>query len=139
MLMISALFVSCSKGSDSNELPSNIVNPSFDVEQLYGTWKMDKASTDDVTYIDFDTFAKVKYGYSGSTTATFNKGTTYSGSGLFGNGSGTYDVNRNVITTYIDGKILYMYKVISLSNGQCKLIMSDTKSTTVLYFKCVKQ
>jgi hypothetical protein len=144
MILVAALLVacvsSCSKSDDDNSSePSFVTNPTFNMNDLYGTWKIEKISANGYDYYDFDSFVKETYGYTKSTTATFNKNGSYEGYGYFGNGSGTYDVSGDLITTYIGGSVYYRYKVISESSSTCKLLMSDTKSSKELYLICNKK
>ena len=144
VILVAALTVaivsSCSKSDDENSSePSFVTNPTFNMNDLYGTWKIEKISINGSDYYEFDSFVSETYGYTKSTTATFNKNGSYEGYGYFGNGSGTYDVSGDLITTYIDGSVYYRYKVISENSSTCKLLMSDTKSSKELYLICNKK
>lgn len=144
IILVAALMVACvsscsSSDDDSSSNPSFVTNPTFNMNDLYGTWKIEKISANGSDYYDFDSFVKETYGYSKSTTATFNKNGSYQGNGYFGDGSGNYDVSADLITTYINGSVYYRYKVISENSSTCKLLMSDTKSSKELYLICNKE
>lgn len=115
----SIAFVSCSE--DKDEPTTN---------DIVGTWKLTEISTDNSTYIAWP--------YQ-TTTATFNSNGTYSGTGYFGNGSGTWKQKGKTITTYIDGQEYFKYDVISLSASTCTLKMSATGTTATIYIKCIKK
>jgi heat shock protein HslJ len=144
--LIGLCVASCSSSSDNENAvdettqKSFITNPSFNVSYLFGTWKIDKASADGgKSFVEFDEFVKSKYGFTKSTTATFKRDGTYSGSGYFGDGTGNYTINQNTITTYIGGVEYYSYRVISYSEKTCDLQISSKSSTAVLVLRCVKQ
>lgn len=65
-------------------------------------------------------------------------GNTYSGSGYFGNGSGTYKAEGDMIYTYIDGEELYRYKVHSISNGIAEVSMGVAGDNITLEIKLQK-
>jgi hypothetical protein len=66
-------------------------------------------------------------------------GNTYSGSGYFGNGSGTYKAEGDMIYTYIDGEELYRYKVHSISNGIAEVSMGVAGDNITLEIKLQKK
>ena len=55
---------------------------------------------------------------------------------MYGNGSGTYTVKGNTITTYVNGEVYIVYTLISLKDDVAELKL-DT-GETVLWIKCVK-
>lgn len=99
------------------------------MESLYGTWNISENKVLESTpYYPWE-FAK--------TSATFNSDGTYKGKGVYGNGSGTYTVNGNTITTYVDDEVYIVYTLISLKDDVAELKL-DT-GETVLWIKCVKE
>ena len=116
-------FASCSSDDDENDF-------NYPKESLYGTWKMSEVKmSESGSYIKWPMTA---------TTATFKSDGTYSGSGYFGNGSGTYIAKGNTITTYINDKVYIVYTVLSLSGSTAELKMTNPNSNEVLWIKCVK-
>ena len=114
---------SCS--SDKDEESFN-----YPMESLYGTWKISEyKTTESGSYTSW----QLK-----TTTATFNSNGTYSGSGYFGNGSGTYTTKGNTLTTYVNGNVYIVYTVLSLSGSTAELKMTQPGSSDVLWVKCVK-
>lgn len=125
-LLCTLLFIGCSKDDDPKF--------NYDLNTLYGKWKITHLYVTD-GYIDVST-------YPGNTIvpatyATFKADGTYSGSGYFGNGSGTYKAVGNAVTCYIEGKEYARYDVITLSGNNCELTMSMGSSSTKI--KCQKQ
>ncbi len=114
-------FSSCSKDNEytpSGEIATNIV----------GTWEIEQYNTGE--------------GYHNwllkTTKATFNKNGTYSGSGYFGNGTGTYKIKGSTITCYVEGEKFLIYKVISLEGAKATLSVTDAEDTDTLLIKCTK-
>lgn len=115
---------SCSKDDDGDDF-------NYPLESLYGTWKISQVKMSEFgTYISWPMRA---------TTATFNNDGTYSGSGYFGNGTGTYTAKGNTITTYVNGKIYIVYTVISLNGNTAELKMPQPDSGDYIWIKCVKR
>lgn len=125
MVMILSLgFVSCSSDDDDDDF-------NFSKESLYGTWRMSEVKmSENGTYIDWPMRA---------TSATFNSDGTYSGSGYFGNGSGTYTAKGNTITTFVSGQVYIVYTVLSLNGSTAELKMTMPGSDETLWIKCVKR
>lgn len=71
-------------------------------------------------------------------SVVFYENGTYSGSGYFGNGSGTYKAEGDMIYTYIDGEELYRYKVHSISNGIAEVSMGVAGDNITLEIKLQK-
>lgn len=119
MAFVLPMLASCSK-DDDNDLVT--------VSDIVGTWKLVQYSNTNGNYMawPFQT-----------TTATFNANGTYSGSGYFGNGDGTWRQSGNIITTYIEGQEYIKYEVIELSKNSCTLKMYATSDSS-LYIKCTK-
>ena len=114
---------SCSKDDDGDDF-------NYPKENLYGTWKISEVKmSESGTYISWP----MK-----TTTATFNSDGTYSGSGYFGNGSGTYVAKGNTITTYVNGNVYIVYTVLSLNGSTTELKMAQTGSDEYIWIKCVK-
>ncbi len=115
---------SCSSEDDDDDF-------NYPLKTLYGTWKMSEVKlSENGSYIDWPMKA---------TTATFNSDGTYSGSGYFGNGSGTYTAKGNTITTYVSGEVYIVYTVLSLSGSIAELKMTTHGSGETLWIKCVKR
>ena len=127
LMMVAVLSVgmsSCSKDDDGDDF-------NYPKESLYGTWKISEVKmSESGSYISWP----MK-----TTTATFNSDGTYSGSGYFGNGSGTYTAKDNTITTYVSGKVYIVYTVLSLNGSTSELKMNQSGSDEVLWIKCVKR
>lgn len=116
-------FVSCSSDDDDDF--------DYSKEKLYGTWKMSEVKmSENGSYIAWP----MK-----TTTATFNSDGTYSGSGYFGNGTGTYTAKGNKITTFVGGEVYIVYTILSLSGSTAELKMNMPGSTETLWIKCVKR
>lgn len=126
-LMVAVLsvgFASCSSDDDDDDF-------NYPKESLYGTWKMSEVKmSENDSYISWP----MK-----TTTATFNSDGTYSGSGYFGNGSGTYTAKGNTITTYVSGQVYIVYNVLSLSGSTAELKMTMPGSDEIIWIKCVKR
>ena len=85
-------FIGCSD-DDEKKIPDEMKN-------IYGTWVLNQVDTGNGDgYVDWP----MK-----ETSATFNEDGTYSGSGYFGNGSGTYILEGSTLSVLL--------KVKSLSN-----------------------
>jgi len=122
--ILSVGFASCSSDDDDDDF-------NYPKESLYGTWKMSEVKmSENDSYISWPMKA---------TTATFNSDGTYSGSGYFGNGSGTYTAKGNTITTYVSDKVYIVYTVLSLSGSTAELKMTMPNSDKTLWIKCVKR
>ena len=118
LLATTLAFTACS--SDDKDEPS--------LNDIVGTWKLSKISTNDgESFMDWP-FA--------ATTASFNSDGTYSGRGYFGTGSGTWKQKGKTIITYVDGEEYIRYEVKELSSSACTLIMKmDGES---VWIKCIK-
>lgn len=106
----------------------------YDLNLLYGKWRVTEINASG-GWIDVTT-------YPGNsemepTYATFNSNGTYSGSGAFGSGAGTYSAVGSTVITYIEGKEFMRYEVISLTSSRCELMMKEGK--TSLRMRCQKQ
>ena len=117
--IVSLSFASCSDDDADSPYVSDIV----------GTWKLTEVKTSaSGSYISWPFQA---------TYASFNSDGTYYGSGYFGNGSGTWNLKGNTVTTYVDGELFFTYEIISVSGSNAELKMSmDGES---IWIKCKKQ
>lgn len=106
----------------------------FDIENLYGTWQ-GIAIQSNGEWIDITQPPHTNLAFS----VVFYENGTYSGSGYFGNGSGTYKAEGDMIYTYIDGEELYRYKVHSISNGIAEVSMGIAGDNTTLEIKLQKK
>jgi len=104
-------FTSCS--SDDEEEGFN-----YPMENLYGTWEGTEIKTDEAT-IDLTNWLWYEYDFS----ITFNSDGTYRGKGYFGNGTGTYKAQGDMIYTYVSGTEYARYKVLSFDGSNATLIM----------------
>lgn len=112
---------SCSKDNEytpDREIATNIV----------GTWEIEQ----------YDTGEGYKNWILQTTQATFNEDGTYSGSGHFGNGTGTYKIKGSTITCYVSGEKFLVYKVITLDGNSATLSVTDPEDTDTLFIKCTK-
>ncbi len=123
MVLLSA----CSNDDDEDSF-------NYPMETLYGTWEGVEIDMDG-TIIDLTHGIYSKYLFS----ATFNSDGTYSGSGYFGNGSGTYKANGDMIYTYINRKEYLRYQVISMQGNTATLIMIMEGSDETLKVKVRKK
>lgn len=107
------------------------------METLYGTWRITHLEQKSGAMLEIAT-PTMEFWYT-PTYATFNSDGTFSGRGLFGNGSGTYKAQGKTVTCFIDGQEFMKYKVISLSKTECELEMSPAGSSTSTKIRCKKQ
>ena len=117
--IVSLSFASCSDDDADSPYVSDIV----------GKWKLTEVKTSaSGSYISWPFQA---------TYASFNSDGTYTGRGYFGNGSGTWNLKGNTVTTYVDGELFFTYEIISVSGSNAELKMSmDGES---IWIKCKKQ
>lgn len=94
--------------------------------------KEERTITNIIKRIDFANFTDLL-------NCIFYENGTYSGSGYFGNGSGTYKAEGDMIYTYIDGEELYRYKVHSISNGIAEVSMGVAGDNITLEIKLQKK
>lgn len=109
--VLSMSLVSC--GSDDDEQGFN-----YPMESLYGTWNGTEIKTEKAT-IDLTNLFWYEYKFS----ITFNSDGSYRGKGYFGNGTGTYKAEGDMIYTYVSGEEYARYKVLSFSGDTATLIM----------------
>ena len=116
LLSVVALFSSCSK--DDDEI---LVIKGSDV---YGLWTTTEVESNG-KWIDV-----TNPGYKDlRASARFYKDGTYWGVGALGTGYGTWSVNGNIISTFVDGKEYIKYKVYSLDGDNMSGVMYDRKSS----------
>ena len=92
----------------------------YPMESLYGKWNVTDIRLDN-GWIDITVYPYTKFGMQ----ITFYSDGTFYGSGYFGNGSGTYEAEGNIIQTYLNGEEYFRYQVKSLSNTKAELTMFD--------------
>ena len=102
----------------------------FNREDIVGTWKITHAKYDEgatMTEWEFD-----------DTYATFKANGRYIGRGYWGNGEGTYSIEHNTITTYVNSLPYILYEVISLNNdiAEIKAMVSSTSQN--VWIRCIK-
>lgn len=120
--ILSVGFASCSSDDDDFN---------YSKEVLYGTWQMSEVKMS-------ESGSYIKWPFQ-TTTATFKSDGTYSGSGYFGNGSGTYTAKGNTITTYVGGNVYMVYTVLSLTGSTAELKATLPNSNETIWIKCVKR
>ncbi|PVH26297.1 lipocalin-like domain-containing protein [Sphingobacterium corticibacter] len=106
--LILVLFPSCSKDDNSS-------NQDYST-QILGTWEM--------THYDGRKVSDNPDVFPDRTTITFQSGGTYSGTGMFGGGSGTYTLSGNTITTKVDGLTFITYRIKSINGDTADLTMN---------------
>ena len=89
----------------------------YPMETIYGTW--------DATHIKLnDSWTSLNWlGSKYNFSATFYNTGKYYGRGYFGSGWGTYKASGNTITTFVDGKEYYVYKIISFASNEAHVSM----------------
>ncbi len=117
-------FTSCSS-DDDKEL--------FTTADVVGTWVTTAIQTSDGSWIDLTSYLYSKY----RAYASFKSDGTYTGWGALGNGSGTWKLKGNTLTTYVDGEVYITYENITLNDN----VMSGTirQGSSSLKFKAKKQ
>lgn len=122
LVLLCTIFSSC----DKEEKEKN----SFDypMETLYGIWDgteiyLEKTSQ----WVDITKYPYTEFGFS----IRFKSDKTYTGSGYFGNGSGTYEAIGKTVITYVNGKEYARYTVKSLTNNRAELTMDMGGTSTM--------
>lgn len=100
----------------------------YDIKTLIGMWELKE--------VDYGNGYQKPQGVSSVTTAIFNSDGTYSGQGLMGNGSGTYEAKGNKIICYVNGEVYITYTIISLQGESCELSVEYKYETFKI--KCKK-
>ncbi|MDR2009949.1 MAG: lipocalin family protein [Bacteroidales bacterium] len=129
MLVSVILFSGCSDDDDNGF--------DYDVNLLIGKWRVTHVEQKDGSY--FDVTSSIAESVFEPTYATFNSNGTYSGSGEFGNGSGTYTAVGKTIITKVGGDEYLRYDVLALSGNECELKMYEKGDDASLKIKCKKQ
>ena len=120
------VFTAC---SDDDEAVFN-----YPMETLYGTWEGIAIDLKEGK-IDLTNWYYSKYRFS----ATLNPNGTYSGSGYFGNGKGTYKATGNTIYTYVGGEEYLRYEIVSIFGDVVTIIMMMDGCNETLRVKVKKE
>ncbi len=129
MVVSATSFIACSSDDNDNnsELASTIV----------GKWRIIQVEQKDGSM--FDVTSSIAERVFEPTYATFISDGTYSGSGYFGNGYGTYKVNGNKVYTYVNGEEYIIYTAESFTSTRATLVMSLRGSTATIRVIVAKQ
>ena len=104
------LFSACSKDDESSF--------NYPKEDLYGTWEGIGIYYEDEWWDLTDPICSdIEFSIS------FFPDGKYYGSGFFGNGGGTYELDGNYITTYIEGEMYARYNIHSFSKSEVEVTM----------------
>lgn len=122
--VVCVAFVGCSKDDGNDGFKYG--------DAIYGTWDVTHVKSDG-SWIDITSPLFSKY----QASATFNADGTYSGSGYFGTGSGTYKASGNTIVCYISGSEYARYDVRSLSDNVAEMTMTMAGSSVDI--RCKKR
>ena len=118
-------FTSCSSDDNTTE----IVDSNSLQGKIIGNWKLTEVGSMDVNNSPLPNI--------NNTYIKFNSNGTYSGSGYFGNGEGTYKIDGKIIKTYISNELYMTYEVISIENNIADLYIIEGDGK--LKIKAVKQ
>lgn len=119
LAVLPMFLMSCSDDDD------NVVADFTYGDAIFGTWEIKKLGV-------------LNWPYK-TTTATFNSDGTYSGSGYFGNGSGTYTAKGNEVSCYIDGELYVKYVIKSLDGNTAIMDMYADEDTSLSNLTCEKR
>lgn len=123
-IIAAVAFIGCDKDEDSKFKYG---------DAIYGTWDITHIKQNDGSWLDITSSIFDRF----HASATFNSDGTYSGSGYFGNGSGTYKASGSMIICYISGVEYAKYDVHSLSGELAEMTMTmDGDSVDI---KCKKR
>ena len=139
MLMVLSALSLASCGSDDDDNGNFASKASFNVQSLYGTWKMDQYSSKGTNYVetwflDYPT-----------TYISFDDDGTFSTQGMFGSYTTDYSINGYEITLNPDLSTEYDYiklTVLSLTSADLKIkvtVASENDKSTTSYFIFKKQ
>ena len=118
-VVLSAMtIVSCSK-DDSDEIDDAII----------GTWKLTEVKMS-------ETGSYIAWPFK-TTYSSFKSDGTYSGSGYFGTGEGTWSKKGKTVNTYVAGQLYASYEVLSVTATDAELKMTIDDSS--IWIKCKKQ
>ncbi len=113
-----ATMSACSKDEETTPKNENLI---------IGSWEL--THFNDMAIKDFpDIFDE-------TTIITFKKGGAYEGKGAFGNGSGTYEIKGDVVTTYIEGEKFHTFEIVTIDNQNVEAKMTDSSGTTTIKAK----
>src|SRR5690606_4017732 len=115
-----ATLVGC--GKDGEKEPESPYKSS-----IVGTWEL--------THFNGASVESMPEVFNQTTTITFGSNGSYSGKGVFGNGSGTYELSGSTARTYIDGELYHTYEIISLSGDVVVAKMTDSSSSATIKAK----
>lgn len=129
-IVLPLVFAGCSKDDK---------DPAFDYEisLLHGKWRVTHVMQSDGEYLDVTTSLAERVFK--PTYATFNADGSYTGTGEFGDGSGTFKAIGKTITTYVNGSEYLKYDVVSLNGTNAELTMRETGQSATLKIKVAKQ
>lgn len=124
---LSAVFTSC-----SDDETGFVRNPTFDVNELYGMWYIEGTSgSSNGTFVWLSQLD--------GTYISFRNDGSFRTKGYFGNNTGNYTINRNIIDiTAPDGANGYIrIEVIEISSKDA-IFKLDVNGESSRYFKCKK-
>ena len=122
----SLLMLSCGKENGQNEKNNFVLNRA----DIIGCWQVIQAKYDENATMTAWTFE--------DTYATFEENGLYKGEGYWGNGTGTYSVAGNVITTKVDNVPYIIYEVTGLEDDKAYLIATVQKNQMKVWLVCQK-
>lgn len=122
----SVAFSSCSSDNDGDKY-------GFTKADVVGTWETTAMQTSGGTWIDLTNYLY----YDMRAYAKFNSDGTYRGWGALGNGTGTWELKGNTLTTYVSGKVYITYTNIVLNGDEMSGTMSDNSAS--INFKAKRQ
>ena len=131
MVLSATSFVACSSDDNDNDNNSELAS------MIVGKWRIIQVEQKDGSM--FDVTSSIAETVFEPTYATFISDGTYSGSGYFGNGYGTYKVNDNKIYTYVNGEEYIIYTAESFTSTRATLVMSLRGSTATIRVIVAKQ
>lgn len=131
MVLSATSFVACSSDDNGNDNNSELAS------MIVGKWRIIQVEQKDGSM--FDVTSSIAETVFEPTYATFISDGTYSGSGYFGNGYGTYKVIGNKVYTYVNGEEYIIYTAESFTSTRATLVMSYKGSTATIRVIVAKQ
>lgn len=128
ILISSFLFSGCS--DDDNKFD-------YDINLLIGKWRVTHVEQKNGSYLDVTT--TIAESVFDATYATFYSDGTYSGTGEFGDGFGTYEAEGKTIITYVQNEEYLRYDILNLNETECELRMYEDGYDVSIKIKCKKQ
>lgn len=125
VVISTAVFSSCSDDDDDKQ--------GITKEDVVGTWMTTAIQTSGGTWVDLTNYVF----YDKRAYAKFNSDGTYRGWGALGNGTGTWKLKGNTLTTYVDGEVYITYTNIVLNGDEMSGTMSDNSAS--INFKARRQ